>query len=128
MGTKREHAVGNVIRAPGAHQRRRVPTTANSNVWPRRSQIRGESIRAGRLRRGWSVESLAERVGVSAPTITKMEQGCPSVAIGTVFEAARLVGVDLYGGHQELAGKVVRNELALLPQRGRTRRRARNDF
>jgi hypothetical protein len=50
------------------------------------------------------------------------------VAIGTVFEAARLVGVELFGGHQDLAGRVVQNELALLPQRGRGRRKARNDF
>lgn len=72
--------------------------------------------------------SLAERVGVSAPTITKIERGSPSVAIGTVFEAARLVDVELFGGHQEPAGQVVSNEPALLPQRGRTRRRASNDF
>ena len=91
-------------------------------------QIPGESVRAGRLRRGWSVATLAERVGVSAPTITKIERGNPSVAIGTVFEAARLVGVELYGGNEDLAGQVVRNELALLPQRGRARRKASNDF
>lgn len=91
-------------------------------------RILGESIRASRLRRGWSVASLAERVGVSVPTITKIERGSPSVAIGSVFEAARLVGVELYGGHQELADRVVSNELALLPQRGRSRRRANNDF
>lgn len=91
-------------------------------------QVLGESIRAGRLRRGWSVVTLAERVGVSAPTITKIERGNPSVAIGTVFEAARLVGVELFGGHDGLARQVVRSELALLPQRGRARRKASNDF
>jgi len=90
--------------------------------------ILGESIRAGRLRRGWSVAALAERVGVSAPTITKIERGDPSVAIGTAFEAARIVGVELFGGQEDLAGHVVRNELALLPQRGRMRRKASNDF
>lgn len=71
---------------------------------------------------------LAERVGVSTPTITKIERGNPSVAIGTVFEAARLVGVELFGGHGELAGEIARNELALLPQRGRAKRKASNDF
>lgn len=91
-------------------------------------QILGESVRAGRLRRGWSVATLAERVGVSAPTITKIERGNPSVAIGTVFEAARLVGVELFGGNEDLAGRVVRDQLALLPQRGRARRKASNDF
>lgn len=91
-------------------------------------RILGETIRASRLRRGWSVAALAERVGVSVPTITKIERGHPSVAIGTVFEAALLVGVELYGGHQDLAGRIVSNELVLLPQRGRTRRKASNDF
>ena len=90
--------------------------------------ILGGAIRAARLRRGWSVALLAERVGVSPPTITKIERGDPSVSIGTVFEAARIVDVELYGGHQELAGHVVGRELALLPQRGRTRRTADNDF
>lgn len=88
----------------------------------------GERVRAGRLRRGWSVATLAERVGVSAPTITKIERGNPSVAIGTVFEAARLVGVELFGGNEDLAGHVVSNELALLPKRGRARRKASNAF
>ena len=91
-------------------------------------RILGESIRAGRLKRGWSVEALAERVGVSAPTITKIERGSPSVAVGTVFEAARLAGVELFGGREDLVDQMVRNQLALLPQRGRTRRKASNEF
>jgi len=102
---------------------KRVAPTTTAAV-----RILGESIRAARLRRGWSVVLLAERVGVSPPTITKVERGDPSVAIGTVFEAARIVEVELYGGRQELAGHVVGRELALLPQRGRTRRTADNDF
>ena len=90
--------------------------------------VLGTSIRAFRLKRRWSVALLAQRVGVSKPTITKIERGDPSVSIGTVFEAALIVGVDLYGDNSELAGSVARNELALLPQRGRTRRVADNDF
>jgi len=45
-----------------------------------------------------------------------------------VFEAAHLVGVELYGGRRELAGSIIANELALLPQRGRSQRAADNDF
>jgi transcriptional regulator with XRE-family HTH domain len=91
-------------------------------------RILGESIRAARLRRGWSVAALAERAGVTAQTITRIERGAPGVAIGTVFEAAHLAGVDLYGGHRDWVGLTVANELALLPQRGRARREADNDF
>lgn len=90
--------------------------------------VLGDSIRAARLRRGWSVALLAERVGVSAPTINKVERGDPSVSIGTVFETARILDIDLYGGHTDLAGHVARNELALLPQRGRSKRVADSDF
>jgi len=55
-------------------------------------------------------------------------RGSPGVAAGTVFEAAHLVGVELYGGRRELAGSIIANELALLPQRGRSQRAADNDF
>jgi transcriptional regulator with XRE-family HTH domain len=91
-------------------------------------RILGESIRAARLRRGWSVAVLAERVGVTAQTVTRIERGAPGVAIGTVFEAAHLTGVDLYGGNRDLVGRTVISELALLPQRGRGPREADNDF
>lgn len=90
--------------------------------------ILGDSIRAARLRRGWSVALLAQRVGVSIPTITKIERGDPSVSIGSVFDAAWLVGVELYGDNQDLAGRIARSDLALLPQRGRSRQARDNDF
>ena len=91
-------------------------------------RILGESIRAARLRRGWSVAVLAERVGVTAQTITRIERGAPGVAIGTVFEAAHLTGVNLYGENRDQVGRTVTRELALLPQRGRGPREADNDF
>ena len=65
---------------------------------------------------------------MTAKTASKIERGDPAVSIGTVFEAARLVGVDLYGDQAALAGDVAARELALLPRRGRTRTAARNDF
>lgn len=99
-----------------------------SSVASEAVRVLGEGIRAGRLRRGWSVAILAERVGVTAQTITRIERGAPGVAIGTVFEAAHLTGVELFGGQRDLVGRIVANELALLPQRGRGRREADNDF
>lgn len=87
------------------------------------------SIRAERLRRGWSVTLLAERVGVTAQTITRIENGAPGVAVGTVFEAAHIVGVVLYGDEIGIAGRALERELPLLPKRGRTARAATdNDF
>ncbi|MGD9704737.1 MAG: helix-turn-helix transcriptional regulator [Acidimicrobiia bacterium] len=88
-------------------------------------------IRAARLRRGWTVRELAERVGVSQPTIIKVERGDPTVAIGTMLEAAVLVGVPLFAVDAEAReryGAHKRAELALLPAAARPRRRVDDDF
>ena len=85
-------------------------------------ELLGTSIRAGRLRRRWTIRDLAERVGVSHVTITKVERGDPGVALGTALEAATLVGLPLFHPDadvrmRQLAHK--RIELALLPSRAR---------
>lgn len=63
------------------------------------SQLLGSRVRQARIERRWTVEELAERVGVSPVTIRKVEKGDPTVALGTAFEAATLVGVVLF--HQD---------------------------
>ena len=80
------------------------------------------SIKTRRLRHSWSIDELARRVGVSHPTIIKIERADPRVAVGTVLEAATLVGVPLFdedpmirARHQERLAA----ELKLLPQAGR---------
>ena len=92
-------------------------------------QVLGWAIRAERLQRRWTIAELAERVGVSRPTMAKIEHGDPTVAIGTFFEAATLVGVPLfvdedarnrYGAHK-------RAELALLPASARRSRQVVDD-
>jgi transcriptional regulator with XRE-family HTH domain len=88
----------------------------------------GETIKAARLRREWSVRNVAERVGVSPTTISKIERGDPSVAVGTIIETARIVGIDLYGGNVRGARSANAELLSLLPQRGRSKRIANNDF
>jgi transcriptional regulator with XRE-family HTH domain len=90
------------------------------------------SIKARRLRRHWSIDELARRVGVSHPTIIKIERADPRVAVGTVFEAATLVGVPLFdedpvirARHEERLSA----ELKLLPRAGRMRNvEADDDF
>jgi transcriptional regulator with XRE-family HTH domain len=94
------------------------------------SIILGSSIRTARLRRRWTIEELAERVGVSRPTIIKVERGDPSVSMGTVFEAATLVGVPLFtadSAERERYGAMKRAELALLPSAARARTRDVDD-
>jgi hypothetical protein len=62
-----------------------------------------------------------------------VERGDTSVAVGTVFELAGLVGIDLFGTPPSDLGALVRREeerLALLPARVRSSSRTRvdNDF
>lgn len=81
-------------------------------------RLLGAKVRLGRKTRRWTVDELAERVGVSAPTIRKIERGDPTVAIGTAFEAATLVGVPLFSADAErraLEADRVAAQLAVLP-------------
>lgn len=61
------------------------------------NQVRalGESLRVRRVEVNEPQESFAARLGVSVPTLRKMESGDPKVAAGVYFEAiARLFGHD----------------------------------
>ena len=78
----------------------------------------GARVRLARRERGWKATELAERVGVSPTTIRKVERGDPTVALGTAFEAAALVGVALF--HDEWSRRAVEADyvaarLAVLP-------------
>lgn len=87
-------------------------------------QMLATAIRAARIRRGWTVHQLAERIGVSAPTVTAVEACRPGVAIGTVFEAAAIVGVPLFSdsdAERAAHSSRLRAELALLPSAARSR-------
>lgn len=82
------------------------------------------SIRSARIRKRWTVRQLAERIGVSHATVTAIEAGKPSVAIGTVFEAATLVGVPMFStseSERHVHSALKRAELALLPATVRSR-------
>ena len=87
--------------------------------------VLGTRIRVGRIHRGWTLAELAERVGVSKPTMIRIERGDSKVAIGAVLEAAVLTGVPLLD--PDPAVRATRRalqhaELALLPHAVRQRR------
>lgn len=96
------------------------------------AQVLGTQIAQGRRARGWTAAQLAERVGVSVRTISNLEHGSPTVAMGIAFEAATLLGISLFGVEgPELAqlARQGRDTLALLPSRVRpSRRPVRDDF
>lgn len=85
-------------------------------------RVLGSQVKLARQARGWTLADTAARLGVNRRTVMRIEAGAPGVAIGTVFNAAFLVGVDLFGlTGPELARARRQGEdtLALLPARVR---------
>lgn len=83
-------------------------------------ELLGIEVARARRERRETMAELAERARTSTATISRIERGDPSVAIGTVFEVATLAGVALFGVDAdrlpaELAQR--RTLLALLPTR-----------
>jgi transcriptional regulator with XRE-family HTH domain len=54
----------------------------------------GARLRAARLRRAMTQPQLAERVGVSVPTLAKLENGDPSTSLATVLRVLTVLGLD----------------------------------
>lgn len=81
----------------------------------------GSEIARARRERRWSQAELAERVGVSLGTVRAVEKGSPSVTLGVAFEAAGVLGIELFGGPATVSARTAENRraLALLPQRVR---------
>ena len=75
--------------------------------------VLGNQIKMARHDRGWTVADLAARLSVNLRTVTNIESGSPTVSIGTVFNAAFTVGVNLFGLEgPELARGGVRAKIA----------------
>lgn len=65
---------------------------------------------------------MAARLGVTEATLSRIERGAPSTAIGLVLDAATLCGVPLFGVDASDLPRVAEVEqarLALLPARVR---------
>jgi transcriptional regulator with XRE-family HTH domain len=84
------------------------------------AQLLGELIRTHRRERGWTQAELAERAGISVPTLAKAEHGDPKVAGGILFELAALLGIRLFDSDEDrlsLELDRARARAALLPKR-----------
>ena len=92
-------------------------------------QLLAVEIRSRRKQLQWTEQDLADRLGCARKTVRSSEAGRPTVAIGYAFEAAVLVGIDLFGGGTAVATRLTqaRARLDLLPQRTHQRRPEVND-
>lgn len=97
------------------------------------AQLLGARVRAARGERRWTARELADRAGISQATLSKVERGDMTVALGVAFEVAALVGVPLF--HDDPSRLALdldraRDRVALLPQRVRRRREesVKDDF
>ena len=86
-------------------------------------RLLGRSIRAARIERRMTAAELAERTGISRVSLHRIERGDARSAIGSVFEAATIVGVPLFEHEpSRLSADLERTErkLALLPKKIRS--------
>jgi transcriptional regulator with XRE-family HTH domain len=54
----------------------------------------GSHLALARMRRKESLATRAQRIGVSVPTLTRMENGDPTVSLGAYAQALWLIGRD----------------------------------
>lgn len=54
----------------------------------------GQRLRDARLRRRFTVSQVAERADVSRPTFNKVEQGDPTVTMGTYLRVMTVLGLE----------------------------------
>ena len=95
------------------------------------TRLLGASIRLARREHRWTVQELADRVGVTRVTMHKVESGDPTVGVGAAFEAATILGVPLF--HEDRARRAIEasrieDRLAVLPKRVRQPRMGDDDF
>ena len=90
----------------------------------------GEQIKLGRKQRKWSEKNLAERAGISRATLQKIENGEMNCAIGLFFEAATLVGVNLFEHDKFPLSRQLeqtKDKVALLPKRIKSKTKVVHD-
>jgi transcriptional regulator with XRE-family HTH domain len=95
------------------------------------AQLLGARVRLARHEHRWTLQELAERVGVTHVTMRKVERGDLTVGLGVAFEAAAVLGVPLF--HEEHSRRVleaarIEDRLAVLPQLVRKPAEVDDDF
>jgi transcriptional regulator with XRE-family HTH domain len=95
------------------------------------ARLLGARVRLARRERRWTLQELAERVGVTHVTMRKVERGDMTVGLGVAFEAAAVLGVPLFHEDRErrrLEAGRVDDRLAVLPSAVRKPTEVDDDF
>lgn len=92
----------------------------------------GKMIKSARLERKLSQKDLAERLNKSRQTVMAIEKGNAEISVGTVFEAAAIVGVPLLTSDKyslEQLSTTISNLASILPKRSKSpQKRVDDDF
>ena len=56
----------------------------------------GRAVRAARTESGLTIEQAARGLGIAKQTLSDLEQGAPTVSLGTALHAATQLGVALF--------------------------------
>jgi transcriptional regulator with XRE-family HTH domain len=94
--------------------KRVVPQVFPSNPTLRTAVDFGKALRAARTGAGLSLDVAALGLGISKKTLLKLEQGAPTVAIGTALHAAAQLGVALFmvpAAHKNLARRNISGDV-----------------
>jgi len=84
----------------------------------------GENIRLARLRRKLRAEQVAQRAGISRPTLLSIEKGSPSVGIGSIVQVLMVLGLEkdiTFVARDDIFGRKLQD--AQLPSRARAPKR-----
>jgi transcriptional regulator with XRE-family HTH domain len=106
-------------------------TRTYSPITVQAARLLGARVRLARRERRWTLQELAERVGVTHVTMRKVERGDLTVGLGVAFEAAAVLGVPLF--HEDPSRRTletgrVDDRLAVLPALVRKPTEVDDDF
>lgn len=94
------------------------------------SALLGALIREARKERKMTAQELADRAGISRGLLQRIEKGDLKCEIGAAFEAASIVGVQLFEADENTLSthlNQTKDKLALLPKSVRKKSRVAND-
>ena len=85
----------------------------------------GDNIKLARLRRKLSTQQVAERAGISRPTLYEIERGKPNVSIGNYAQVLSVLGLEddlLNVAKDDLLGRKLQDAKLLVKERAPKRK------